>query len=94
MLIFFIGISGTGKNDNFTFYTCDLTFYTCENNSTTNLKTVVYITNRKIHDCLEILDIFHLLNMISHRAGFETDTLPQPEMKILLKMTCNTCRNV
>ena len=29
-------------------------------------KTVVYIINRIIHVCLEILDLFLLLNMISH----------------------------
>jgi hypothetical protein len=29
-------------------------------------KTVLYIINRKIHECLEIPDLFLVLNMISH----------------------------
>ena len=29
-------------------------------------KTVLYIINRKIHGCLEIPDLFLVLNMISH----------------------------
>jgi hypothetical protein len=29
-------------------------------------KTALYITNRKIHGCLEIPDLFLMLNMISH----------------------------
>ena len=29
-------------------------------------KTVLYITNRRIHRCLEIPDLFLVLNMISH----------------------------
>ena len=29
-------------------------------------KTVLYIINRKIHWCLEIPDLFRVLNMISH----------------------------
>ena len=29
-------------------------------------KTVLYIINRKIHGCLEISDLFLVLNMISH----------------------------
>jgi hypothetical protein len=29
-------------------------------------KTVLFIINRKIHGCLEISDLFLVLNMISH----------------------------
>ena len=70
----FIKISGTDKTDNLT---CEITYdnFTCENYRFSNIhhgfwtfyiggKPVVYIINRKIHGCLEILDLFLVLNMI------------------------------
>ena len=72
----FIGISGTDKTDNLT---CEIIYdnFTCENYRFSNNhyslryfilleKTVVYIINRTIHVCLEIPDLFLVLNMISH----------------------------
>ena len=35
-------------------------------------KTVVYVINRIIHVCLEIPDLFLVLNMISHDITFNT----------------------
>ena len=67
------GISGTDKTDDLT---CEIIYdnFTCENyRFSTNHsfwtfyvgeKPVVYIINRKIHGCLEIPDLFLVLNMI------------------------------
>ena len=55
----FIEISSNDtETDNLT---CDIT---CENYRFS--KTVLYIINRKIRGCLEIPDLFLVLNMISH----------------------------
>ena len=43
-------------------------------------KTVLYITNRKIHGCLAIPDLFLMLNMISHLFAALTR-----------EMSCSTC---
>jgi hypothetical protein len=43
-------------------------------------KTVLYIINRKIHGCLEIPDLFLVLNMISHLF----DALTR-------EISCSTC---
>ena len=43
-------------------------------------KTVLYIINRKIHGCLEIPDLFLVLNMISHLFAALTR-----------KISCSTC---
>ena len=55
----FLWISGTGKTDNLT---CEIIY----DNFTllVGRKPVVYIINRKIHGCLEIPDLFRVLNMI------------------------------
>ena len=39
-------------------------------------KTVLYIINRKIHGCLEIPDLFLVLNMISHSFAALTRKIP------------------
>jgi hypothetical protein len=45
-------------------------------------KTVLYIINRKIHGCLEIPDLFLVLNMISHSFAALTRELSCSTLEI------------
>jgi hypothetical protein len=47
-------------------------------------KTVLYIINRKIHRCLEIPDLFLVLNMISHSFAALTREISGSTLKINL----------
>ena len=47
-------------------------------------KTVFYIINRKIHGCLEIPDLFLVLNMISHSFAALTREISCSTLKINL----------
>ena len=69
----FIRISDTNTTDNLTCEdTCEIIYdnFTCENFAFQTItfyiggKPVVYIINRKIHGCLEIPDLFLVLNMM------------------------------
>ena len=66
----FIGILGTNETDNLTYKIIYDNFIFLSNHQSKPLdifilleKTVVYIINRKIHGCLEIPDLFLVLNM-------------------------------
>ena len=47
-------------------------------------KTVLYIINRKIHGCLEIPDLFLVLNTISHSFAALTREIPCSTLEINL----------
>ena len=47
-------------------------------------KTVLYIINRKIHGCLEIPDLFLVLNMISHSFAALTREISCSRLEINL----------
>ena len=64
-------MASTDKSDNFT---CEIIY---DNRFS---KTVLYIINRKIHGCLEIPDLFLMLNMISHLFAALTR-----------EISCSTC---
>ena len=51
-------------------------------------KTVLYIINRKIHGCLEIPDLFLVLNMISHSFAALTREISCSTLEINLVFPC------
>ena len=51
-------------------------------------KTLLYIINRKIHGCLEIPDLFLVLNMVSHSFAALTCELSCSTLKINLVFPC------
>ena len=51
-------------------------------------KTVLYIINRKIHGCLEIPDLFLMLNMISHSFAALTCEISCSTLEINLVFPC------
>ena len=90
----------TDKTDNLT---CEIIYdnFTCENYRFSNNhhsllmdilyflleKTVVYIINRIIHVCLEIPNLFLVLNMISHSLAALTREISRSNLKINLVIT-------
>ena len=50
--------------------------------------TVLYIINRKIHGCLEIPDLFLVLNMISHSFAANSLTREISTLEINLVFPC------
>ena len=54
-------------------------------------KTVLYIINRKIHGCLEIPDLFLVLNMISHSFAALTREISCSTLEINLVFPQSLC---
>ena len=90
-----MGILDTDKTDNLT---CEIIYdnFTCENYLFRQSlfiaygyfilleKTAVYIINRIIHVCLEVPDLFLVLNMISHLFAALTREMSRSTLEINL----------